>query len=112
MSTTTAGPQVAASEPTQPEPEKAKAKQEPRPYVVLRNTTLKATSPGGVAIQTWEFVRNVDATSQEQAVRKVAEILIAASEEDSASLTLVAITAKSFRPVTVAVETKTQLKLS
>jgi hypothetical protein len=105
MSTSTLTPLV-ANEP--PEPEKEKAK--PRPYVVLRKTVPATGSPS--TPQTWEFVRNVDATSAEQAVRKAAAILVAASEEKVESLTLVAVTANRFQPKTVTPETTTQLKLS
>lgn len=83
-----------------------KPKTQPRGYVVLRkNTAASPASP-----QTWEFLRNVEANSQEQAVRKAAEILLAAGEEGT--ITLVAVTANRFVPVTVTAEIKTQLKLT
>jgi hypothetical protein len=92
---------------TSPPPQQAeKAKTEPRPYVVLRKNPV--SSPASA--QTWEFLRNIDATSQQQACRKAAEILLAAGEEGA--ITLVAVTAARFVPVTVTAEVKTQLKLS
>lgn len=77
-----------------------KKKSESRSYTVLRQT--------GPAV--WEFARNVDATSAEQAVRKAAEIEIAASDGGRFSNTYVA--TSRFVPIKVEVETKTQLKLS
>ena len=88
-----------------------KKKAEPRPYVVLRNVTEKATSPGGAQPQTWEFVRNVDATSADQALRKVTQILVAASEDASFSGTLVAIPVRNFRPEPVSIEVTTHIKI-
>jgi hypothetical protein len=98
---------VEAQNQTSPPPQAEKAKAELRPYVVLQ----KAPSASPSSKQAWEFVRNVDASSAEQAVRKTAELILATSE-DSGSITLVAITASRFVPVTVAFEVKTQLKLS
>jgi hypothetical protein len=100
---------TAAPEPTpEPEPVKQeeKPKTEPRGYVVLRKTIPASPS----STQTWEFLRNVEANSADQAVRKAAEILMAAGEEGS--LTLVAVTASRFVPRTVSAQIKTQLKLS
>jgi hypothetical protein len=83
-----------------------KPKTEPRGYVVLRkNASASPASP-----QTWEFLRNVEASSADQAVRRAAEILIAAGEEGSN--TLVAVTASRFVPRTVSAQIKPQLKLS
>lgn len=81
-----------------PEAVAEKKKATPRSYTVLRHVDGK----------TWEMARTVEALSADIAVRKAAEILIAAGEEDS--LTLVAVA--RFQPVTVSVETKTQIKLS
>lgn len=95
-------------EPTEqtqaPEPEKKK--QEPRPYIVLQRQ--RGESPS--APVTWVTVNTLNATSAEQAVRKAAEVLIAADAEGP--ITLVAVTANRFKPTTVTASTKTQLKLS
>jgi hypothetical protein len=96
----------------EPEPQKEKEKAKPRPYVVLREIVNEGQSPSNPSYKVWEFARNVEATSAEQAIRKVAEILIAASDEKIESVTLVAVTANRFQPKTVGFETKTQLKLS
>jgi hypothetical protein len=122
MSTTVVGPTGTISVPvdpieaqnqTSPAQEKmgkgtepAKPKTEPRPYVVLRKNPV--SSPASA--QTWEFLRNIEATSQQQACRKAAEILLAAGEVGA--ITLVAVTAARFVPVTVTAEIKTQLKLT
>ena len=114
MSTTAESlpPGVTPDVPPAPEPAKEKAK--PRPYVVLRKVNMGGApgSPSQATPQAWEFARNVDATSAEQAIRKVAEILVAASDEKVESVTLVAVTANRFQPKTVTPTTKTQLKFS
>jgi hypothetical protein len=102
-----AGDSNAGVDTSVPEPQKEKAK--PRPYVVLRKIG-PSTSPSQA--QVWEFARNVEATSAEQAIRKVAAIIVAASEEKIESITLVAVTANRFQPKTVTSSTTTQLKLS
>lgn len=83
----------------------AAAKSRTRTYVVLRNAT-----PSPSASQTWAFVRNIEAASAEAAVRLAAEALINADFTEP--LQLVAVAAKSFRPVTVTAQTQTTLKLS
>lgn len=88
------------------DPEKKKS--EPRPYVVLRQVKM-AASPSEATSTTWEFVRNVPATSVEQAVREAAALVLATSETDK--VTLVAIPARSFRPITVSAQIETKLKL-
>lgn len=88
--------------------EVAKKPADPRPYVVLRQVKT-ATSPSEAASKTWEFVRNVEAHSAEQAVRQVAEIMLATSDEDK--LTFVAIPARNFKPIAVSAEIQTRLKL-
>jgi hypothetical protein len=112
MSTAAVGEPTITTEPAAaPEPPAAAKKSEPRPYVVLRQVS-SPSSPGDLR-QTWEFLRNVDANSAEQAVRKAAEILVATQDAgEPLTVTLVAVSASRFVPVTVSVETKTQLKLS
>lgn len=80
------------------------AKDSHRDYVVLRKQ--KQTSPSSP--QAWEFVQNVEATSNEQAIRKTVET---ESRTDEA-VTFVAIPARSFVPVSVSVKTTTQIILT
>ena len=80
------------------------AKDSSRDYVVLRKQ--KPSSPS--APQAWEFVQNVEATSNEQAIRKTVET---ESRTDEA-VTFVAVPARSFVPVSVSVKTTTQIILS
>jgi len=75
-----------------------------RDYVVLRKQ--KPSSPS--APQAWEFVQNVEATSNEQAIRKTVET---ESRTDEA-VTFVAVPARSFAPVSVSVKTTTQIILT
>ena len=82
----------------------AKAKDSSRDYVVLRKQ--KPSSPS--APQAWEFVQNVEATSNEQAIRKTVET---ESRTDEA-VTFVAVPARSFAPVSVSVKHTTQIILS
>ena len=74
-----------------------------REYVVLRKQ--KQTSPS--TPQAWEFVQNVDATSNEQAVRKAAENL-----EDDNPVSFVAIPSRSFQPIVVTTKTTKTMILS
>ena len=75
-----------------------------RDYVVLRKQ--KQMNPSQT--QAWEFVQNVEATSNEQAIRKTVET---ESRTDEA-VTFVAVPARSFVPVSVSVKTTTQIILS
>ncbi len=96
---------AAAAEP----PPAKKKKSEPRPYVVLSRVANVVASPSS-ATQTWQFVRNTDANTPEEAIEKTAEIMLAASEDKALEVTLVAISAARFKPVPISVEVKTQLK--
>lgn len=80
------------------------AKDSGREYVVLRKQ--KPSSPS--APQSWEFVQNVEATSNEQAIRKTVETESRTDE----SVTFVAVPARSFVPVSVSVKTTTQIILT
>ena len=84
-------------------PEKKEAKDSSREYVVLQR--IPGSSPSQA--QTWIFVQNVEATSTEQAIRKVVE-----GQKTSDELTWVAIPARSFVPVSVSVKTTTQIILT
>lgn len=88
------------------EQQEIKKKSEPRPYVVLRKQVQESPS----APQGWEFVLNVTAISAEQAIRAAAEVLVTASDEDK--ITLVAVSARNFKPVVVSAEIETKLKFS
>lgn len=100
--------QDAADAVAQVEPEKKKA--EPRAYVVLQKDPTHAASPSGAtASATFTFVRQVEANSVEQAVREAAALVLATS--DNATVTLVAVPARNFQPITVTSEVKTSLKL-
>lgn len=91
------------SSESQIRPETAeKKKQEPRNYVILRKTN--AASPNERALLSHEGT--VKALSAEQAIR----LFVSTSEVESG--TFVAITERSFKPLTVETETKTQLKFS
>ena len=74
-----------------------------REYVVLRKQ--KQDSPS--ASQAWEFVKNIDATSNEQAVRKAAENI-----EDDNPVSFVAIPSRSFQPIVVEKKTTKTLVLT
>ena len=82
---------------------KTEAKDSGRDYVVLRKQ--KQESPS--APQAWEFVAKVDATSNEQAVRKAAENL-----EDDNPVSFVAIPSRSFQPIVVTTKTTKTMILS
>jgi hypothetical protein len=77
------------------------AKPLPREYVVLRG---QENDNDGVG---WIYVKNVEATSSEQAIRKTAEDL-----ESQHPVTFVAIPVRSFVPATVSVKTTKTLILS
>lgn len=85
--------------------EPVKKKAEPRAYVVLQQAA--AASPSGS--KGFTFVRTVEANSVEQAVREAAALVLATSDTDT--VTLVAIPARNFQPISVTSEVKTQLKL-
>ena len=74
-----------------------------RDYVVLRKQ--KQDSPS--TPQAWEFVAKVEATSNEQAVRKAAENL-----EDDNPVSFVAIPSRSFQPIVVTTKTTKTMILS
>jgi hypothetical protein len=79
----------------------AKAKQKPTEYHILK---LAAGSAG--ASESWTVhARNVEAQGAHAAIRK-------AVKESDQSQTFVAVPSRSFQPITVTVETKTQLVLS
>jgi hypothetical protein len=84
-------------------PDKTEAKDSGREYVVWRKQ--KQDSPS--AAQAWEFVAKVDATSNEQAVRKAAENL-----EDDNPVSFVAIPSRSFQPIVVTTKTTKTMILS
>ena len=79
-----------------------------RDYVVLKRE--KQESPN--APLTWTFVENIGATSAEQAVRRAAETPGTSFLNPDGPTTLVAIPARSFNPITVAVQTTTSIILS
>ncbi len=100
----TATEQVGASVPNVPaspgEAAAAKSKQKPTEYHILK----LSTSAG--ANESWTVhARNVEAQGAEAAIRK------SVTESDS-SQTFVAVPSRSFQPITLTVETKTQLVLS
>ena len=72
-------------------------------YMILRSTT--STEAGQSA---WEDVTRVTASSAHTAIRQAAERVGA----DVPHNHFVAVPARSWKPVTVKVETKTQLKFS
>ncbi len=78
-----------------------------RSYTVLRKGVNQSPS----APQLWEFVRNVEASTVEQAVTKTVEVLLAASEDNKVEGTFVAIASRSFKPIPVDVEVTTRIKL-
>ena len=82
---------------------KAEHKDSSREYVVWRKQ--KQDSPS--AAQAWEFVVKIDATSNEQAVRKAAENL-----EDDNPVSFVAIPSRSFQPIVVTTKTTKTMILS
>lgn len=86
-----------------PEPPKEARKSEPREYTVLQRRA--ASSPGSP--EAWEVYTKVVASSKEEAIRKAF-----ATGGAEGTVSLVAVTSRSFKPVTVTVETKTQLVLS
>ena len=82
---------------------KAEHKDSSREYVVWRKQ--KQDSPS--AAQAWEFVVKIDATSNEQAVRKAAENI-----EDDNPVSFVAIPSRSFQPIVVEKKTTKTLILT
>jgi hypothetical protein len=82
---------------------KAEAKDSSREYVVWRKQAQASPS----AAQAWEFVVKVDATSNEQAVRKAAENI-----EDDNPVSFVAIPSRSFQPIVVEKKTTKTLILT
>jgi sortase (surface protein transpeptidase) len=82
---------------------KAEAKDSSREYVVWRKQAQASPS----AAQAWEFVSKVDATSNEQAVRKAAENI-----EDDNPVSFVAIPSRSFQPIVVEKKTTKTLILT
>jgi hypothetical protein len=109
MTTISQEPQMATSGPASPQeaaaPAKEKKQQEPRTYVILRKDVPAAQSPSQVK-PAWVFEANVLATSAEQAVR----LHVSTSEIEEGEF--VAISSRSFKPVVVKTETKTQLRLT
>lgn len=84
------------------------AEKNDRDYVVLKRE--KQESPNSPL--TWTFVANIGATSAEQAVRRAAETPGTSFLNPDGPTTLVAIPARSFNPITVAVQTTTSIILS
>ena len=82
---------------------KAEAKDSSREYVVWRKQAQASPS----AAQAWEFVVKIDATSNEQAVRKAAENI-----EDDNPVSFVAIPSRSFQPIVVEKKTTKTLILT
>jgi hypothetical protein len=79
----------------------AKAKSKPTEYHILKLDTASAG-----ANEKWTVhARNVEAQGAQAAIRKA----VTASDQ---SQTFVAVPSRSFQPITVTVETKTQLVLS
>ena len=74
-----------------------------REYVVWRKQAQASPS----APQAWEFVVKIDATSNEQAVRKAAENI-----EDDNPVSFVAIPSRSFQPIVVEKKTTKTLILT
>lgn len=78
-----------------------KAKQRPTEYHILK---LVAGSSG--ASESWTVqARNLEAQGSQAAIRK-------AVKDDANGQTFVAVPSRSFQPITVTVETKTQLLLN
>jgi hypothetical protein len=105
MSETATEGQVGTSPPASPSAAvaapKPKAKAKPTEYHILK---LDLASAG--ANEKWTVhARNVEAQGAQAAIRK------AVTETDQ-SQTFVAVPSRSFHPITVTVETKTQLVLS
>lgn len=103
MSETAVEGQVGTSPPTSPSAAAAAPKQKAKPteYHILK---LDVASAG--ANEKWiVHARNVEAQGAQAAIRK------AVTETDQAQ-TFVAVPSRSFHPITVTVETKTQLVLS
>lgn len=117
---TTISPQAtepAATDSTHPAQVAAveeKKKAEPRPYIVLKKQDLPALGPATAAANPlmWEQVATIDATSAEQAIRRAAETPGTSFLNAEGPTTLVAVPSRSFNPVTVAVQTSTQIILS
>ena len=84
---------------------KAEAKDSSREYVVWRKQKQAQNHPS--APQAWEFVVKIDATSNEQAVRKAAENI-----EDDNPVSFVAIPSRSFQPIVVEKKTTKTLILT
>ena len=88
---------------TAEKPKAAEHKDSSREYVVWRKQAQASPS----AAQAWEFVSKVDATSNEQAVRKAAENI-----EDDNPVSFVAIPSRSFQPIVVEKKTTKTLILT
>jgi hypothetical protein len=84
-------------------PAKTETKDSSREYVVWRKQALRSPS----SAQAWEFVVKIDATSNEQAVRKAAENI-----EDDNPVSFVAIPSRSFQPIVVEKKTTKTLILT
>lgn len=76
-------------------------KSKARSYIVLKKEQSGAS---------WRPVNTIDATSADAAIRKAADLLFATGD-DADPVTLVAVTANRFVPVTVTSEVQTRLKL-
>ena len=79
----------------------------PLPVVVVGSTspTSPSTSANAASRETWEFVVEVEASSHDGAIRKAVEALESGGE-------FVAVPARSFKTVSVAVEQKLAVTLS
>ena len=88
---------------TAEKPKAAEHKDSSREYVVWRKQAQASPS----AAQAWEFVVKIDATSNEQAVRKAAENI-----EDDNPVSFVAIPSRSFQPIVVEKKTTKTLILT
>ena len=87
---------------------KAEAKDSSREYVVLRKQKQDSPSASQAwEYVKWEFVKNIEATSNEQAVRKAAENI-----EDDNPVSFVAIPSRSFQPIVVEKKTTKTLVLT
>lgn len=80
----------------------------PTSYVVLERQT--PASPG--SSERWAVFATVVAQGAAAAIRKAYATASTERSEGQSALTLVAVPSRSFQPVTVSVETKTQLVLS
>jgi hypothetical protein len=88
---------------TAEKPKAAEHKDSSREYVVLRKQPMSSPS----APQLWEEITKVEATSNDQALRKVAVNI-----EDNNPVSFVAIPSRSFQPTIVEKKTTTTLILT